>query len=299
MRKLSTQMQHLFTASCVISLILTGSVQAAVILNETDPNAADWHYASGGTSPSITGGSSLTVDFGTGVGGNSAYAFRNFSTAAVGIGDSISVSLDITPNANTETFHRRLVFSLFSSNGQTQFNADQSGTDFFSRQYTSLNVQTPLDTLGGSSFNQSRVNGGRHLSSGLSDRNILTEVFGTTADSGIFSPTAGFEQTLTSSFALTLTRNSITEVAVSWSVDGTPVTFSGGTLTNASWDATTWDDFDGIAIGFTSNNAADNAGFTLDNLNITTTPVPEPTSFALIGAGGLLLYLFRRSAKKD
>lgn len=249
-----------------------------VLVGGTDNSGLDWYRRSANQSITIVDDSAgigtgnalkLTITNGTQIDRAVIGLFSAFTLANVG--DQISLAFDFrleaTPTVNTADGFR---FGFYNSNGSVV--ATNGGTESdndFGYQATIGTGTTP-----GFNLNKETNSGAGGLGSNNpnADRNSLSPTV---------LNTVAINDTLKHSATFTITRTA-SGVSLSSSVDGQEL----GTATNTTSPFFTFDE-----VVF---NHATPQNFFLDNVNVTTTVVPEPTSTLLIGLGAAGLLMRRR-----
>jgi hypothetical protein len=188
----------------------------------------------------------------------------------VNVGDQISLTLDFrlaaSPTVNTADGFR---FGFYNSNG-TLANADGSANSDNDFGYQmSFGTGT---TAGFNLFEETNSNGAGGTGSGPDRVSLSPTVNATTS----------INDTLKHSLVYTVTKTA-SGVSFSASVDGTTL---GTGVDNTSAFVT----FNEVLV-----DHATPQNYLLDNVTVTTTTVPEPGTFALLGAGLMGLFGWRRS----
>lgn len=289
-----------------LTILLIGGTLFAqtTVIDETTFNASDWNYATGLNSPSITGGGTLVFDQGDTDGGtinDSAYLFRNFSSAAsLGIGETIRLSTDIS-FANGGIDRGEFGIAFLAQNTAASVSGNQTVSAAWEQAYATALAIVP----GTSTGLVANLPGSEDFAKGGSSEDPGSVLFksplelkgqtGEKPETGDFVPGAVLNTSITNSLVFSLTRNSNTQITLDVLINGDSIGFPfAGTLTGTAWTSDTWDDVTGIALGFDDTFASDdNRTITLDNLNVSV--IPEPSSLLLILVSGIAgLTIFRR-----
>jgi hypothetical protein len=247
--------------------------------------SAPANYSTGGAPNGITlstvnDANNLSTGGGNALSGaatlSTTYAQRLFSATTLNVGDSINVSFDVriaapaTPNVGDRVFRFGLYNSAAASVGYT------------GRLDTGTPAPNTFDVFQSTAiFNTATAGGSVSLVSGTA-----TE--------------AALDDNVVRHVSMTLTRDG-TGILASLTVQegsGTPVTITDATANAAP--ANTYYTLDQFVIGFNGTAGGPGQGgapaetFNLDNVVINYTPVPEPASFAALGAAAACLGLRRR-----
>ncbi len=223
-----------------------------------------------------------------------AYVFGNFTnTALSNVGDFITLSFTATMPANIGTPFN---FSLGGARGITLTSAD-TGYDGFERSYAGFKITNNLNNINAETLSWS----GGPAGNSTQDRSLI----GTSATSLGGSTTGGGSDRLntgrTADFTLQITRQTS-----SFDIDGS-ISVSGGngvqnymtySSTPSGNDFQLTDGFTSFALGTENGNVSNQIdpgdSLTFSNIDVTFTPVPEPSA-AILGGLGALLMFSRRS----
>ena len=222
-----------------------------------------------------------------------AYIFGNFaSTALSNVGESITLSFTATMPANIGTPFN---FSLGGARGVTLTSAD-TGYDGFERSYAGFKITNNLNNVNATTW---AWNGGP-AGNPTQDRNLTgassTSLGGSTTGGGSDRLNTG----RTADFTFQITRQTSSfEIGGSISVNGgngvqNYTTYSS---TPSGNDFQLTDGFTSFALGTENGNVSNQIdsgdSLTFSNIDVTFTPVPEPSA-AILGGLGALLMLSRR-----
>lgn len=215
------------------------------------------------------------------------------STQALGVGDSLSVSLDITFSTvgNASGGFR---VGLFDSNGATRPSANGDNTSFtgYNGYIFTASLASPDSSSGVS--NSLTL---RERATGVSGALLSTTAGGlyTTAGSG-GGPTGQTLATgVTYNLNYTISRTDSTTLSHTFFLTGGSLVGFNNTFSDTSASTT---EFDAFAILSTSTNGST---FALDNVLITYTAaaIPEPSTYAMILGGVSLLGLIYQRRRRN
>ena len=224
-----------------------------------------------------------------------AYIFGNFTnTALPNVGDLLTLSFTATMPANLGTPFN---FSLGGARGVSLTTADV-GYDGFERSYAGFKITNNLNDINAATLAWSGGPAGNTTLDRSLTGNTTTSLGGSTTGGGNNRLNTG----RTADFTLQITRQASTfDIGGSISVNGgTGIqNYTTRSSTPSGNDFGLTDGFTSFALGVENGNISNQLdpgdSLTFSNIDVTFTPVPEPSSAVLGGLGVLLLCNRRRS----
>lgn len=265
----------------VSGLLLATSAGAQVLLSDTFsdgnrsgqalPGSAAWFISSATSSNAGVTSGVLTTNSGLSITSYFAASGSPFTLATAG--QTLTLTFDIAYASNTDpTGNTALKLGLFNSNGNTRLTAD--GTNNIFVPYSGYAVTAGYTT-------NSSI---RERATGLSNTALLTSTSGYTVV-GTSSFTFGITDTPEPNYyngLFSITRTAAGHLEMTY------------TLTQASNPSNSWSytvtDTTPVTFGFDTVSFSTSSGTNmyLDNITLTATAIPEPSTYAL-GSGALAL----------
>ena len=280
-----------------LALPLAASAQVTTLLNETfaadqrttlnNPAGAQWFSSAGGSNVVQVDGTSLTQN----TGGSGRHLLGYFTPAgaatALARQESLNLSFTVTFNRATPLNDQgnNFRFGLFDSTHGARMTADSHGG-------TNTTAPTPFDHYTGYAV-MLNLGGADGTNTSIRERTVTTGqgligTVGAYTALGSNGPSFTLAPNTAYSGSLSFTRTQNDELDIAFALEGDLITGFSLALTDDSPSF----DFDTVVFQMGSG-AAD--GFTLSQVKIDHSAIPEPsTTAALMGAGILGLALLRR-----
>jgi hypothetical protein len=265
LRTLALALCALWANSLTAAIIISDGFDDGGFTNGTDPNDIAWSDLTN-TTPTVA--TDATISDGNALNVNATAGFNriwtNFAGVTLNPGDSLTLSFDYRFTQNPADTASQFRVGLFNNGGTN----NTEGNDFGYGFATNVGLNSSTGTNVWEEGVGTSILGG-------SPGGIVA--FGT-AGASVNSPNTGAH-----SVVYTMTRNLSGGLDFSASIDGGLA----ATGTDATPATTT---FHVLAIG----EGGVTLDYNLDNIQLEYTPVPEPSTLAVVGLGGFGLLLARR-----
>lgn len=244
------------------TILLSTGIAAACTLSTQAALVTGWSVSSGTAPLSDAGTASPILGDGTSDSADASSLYANFSTLSLAnVGDKITLSGSVTMTGITTTASGQFRFSLFEG--------DQSNVD------GGYLLRNGVDAT--SALLNSRNSGNFYSTSGIGAAGTGT------------APGVGLTNNGTYSFSMTLELLAGNQISVITSLSDGTNDFGNASLTDAAPNVLS---FSGV--GFLSGGSLNADQLSFDNIDVSLTSIPEPSSTAFIGLAALGLILRRR-----